>query len=799
MRSFLFAAVSISFLATACGGDGGSGPPQAGPPAALSIVSGTPQEGQAGQPLSQPLSVKVVDRENVPVSGAFVNFSIPLGGGSLSANVDTTGTDGVAAVTWTLGPSVGAARVEARVSGVAGAAVFNATVKAGPATALQQVSGPIVNSAAGFELPDSVSMKLVDNFGNAIAGTTVTFAVTAGGGSISPTTATTNAEGVAKANWVMGASGAQSLRVTASGLQTNVTGNASACNATTIPVGGVLTVGPTDPKCIVLSGTAQRYFVTVVNTTASASATGAFRVRGAGAGSGTTSTDVATSRANVSIAGPSAAARAEVEDARERMDTHDELMRANERVMQQMLPLVNAARPSLAKRSFSRVAVDPPRVGDTLTMRIPGNFANLCSLTGASTVRARVVFVGNRGVMLEDVASPLAGQFDDFYRQTGEEFDNTMWNILTTNYGDPLALDAQTDNNGRFFMLFSKVVNDMQGGTIAGFVSSSDFFSQTQCPASNVGEVFYARVPTVDADNFNSGTAKDWYRRTRTVMIHEVKHIVSFAERIKARAAAGTPVPAGFSEADRWLEESSAMLAEELWARTQYGYAPKSNVTYAQSVGCEVRPNGSSNPLYANCANKPLSMFDHFILFYDYQSGNEGLSPIGAASSNDFTFYGSGWSFLRYVIDTYAASESGFLTALTRETQLPGVQNIEARTGKSFVELINDWAIAVALDDYPNFTPASAKHQLASWNSRDVFNGMNTDFSSQGFFTRKVPLQIRPASFGKFSIDVSSVRGGSMAVFEVTGTQSNQQMFEFNGMAGASFPADMRINIIRVQ
>ena len=129
----------------------------------------------------------------------------------------------------------------------------------------------------------------------------------------------------------------------------------------------------------------------------------------------------------------------------------------------------------------------------------------------------------------------------------------------------------------------------------------------------------------------------------------------------------------------------------------------------------------------------------------------------------------------------------------------PGVQNIEARTGRTFADLVNDWAIALVMDDYPGFTPANPKHKLPGWNLPDIFAGMSTDFSNQGFFTDPTPLRVRPAAFGKFAIDVSSVRGGSMAVFEVTGTQAGAQMFEVNGLAGSSFPADMRVNIIRVQ
>src|SRR5699024_4496553 len=106
----------------------------------------------------------------------------------------------------------------------------------------------------------------------------------------------------------------------------------------------------------------------------------------------------------------------------------------------------------------------PPNVGDTLSLTIPTNFSNLC--TGGTPVRARVVFVGQHGVMLEDVNAPLAGEADTLYRQVGQEFDTNMWRLLNENFGNPLAMEGESymDNNERFFMLFSKVVNDLQGG-----------------------------------------------------------------------------------------------------------------------------------------------------------------------------------------------------------------------------------------------------------------------------------------------------------------------------------------------
>ena len=790
MRSALYSAVVVSLFIGGCKDSSG---PQFGPPATLTVVSGASAEGTAGAALAAPLSVKVADAQGRPVGGATVAFSIKSGGGSLSAGSGSTDGSGIASVNWTLGTSAGAAQAEARVTGITAPAVFNITVKAGAPTNLQRVSNPPGGSAAGYELIDSVAIRVTDSFGNAVQGVAVNFTVTAGGGTVSPATATGDSIGIARTRWTLGAPGAQQLRVDAGAIQTLVDATGAVCTQTQIAPGAVFTIGPADPRCVVLAGAGSHYFVTVVNVAPTAGSTNGFRFRGAGAGTSTTSGDVVT-EINRSFE-LNASGRAQLDDARKRIQAHDALMRENERVLNLLGPRLPAARAALRAQA-SVVPVPPPNVGDILSLRIP-NINNLCSMTGAVTVGARVVFVGQHGVVLEDTLSPTRAQLDTLYQKVGQEFDTDMWSLLNTNYGSPLALDSLTDNNARFYMLFSHVINGLNG--IAGFVASSDFFSQTDCPASNLAEIFYARVPELPSDPtnpFQTGTPESWYRTTRSIMMHEVKHIVSFAERF---ARNYTPT-ASYNAADRWLEESSAMLAEELYARHVYGYGAKQNVTYEQSVGCEVRPGGSVNPTYGNCGlGKPLSMFDHFILLYNYESNIEALSPLGALGAGDATFYGSGWSFLRWVVDTYGGSESGFLTAMTRETANPGVQNIEARTGRTFAELANDWAIALVMDDYPGFSPANPKHQMQSWNVPDIFAGMNTDFSSQGFFLNPVPLTLRAASFGRFAIDVSSVRGGSMAVFEVSGAPANTQLFEVHGLAGASFPADMRVNIIRVQ
>jgi hypothetical protein len=776
----------------ACGDS--SGPSKAGPPASLTVVAGGTQEGQSGEPLAAPLTVKALDNKQRPVPNAVVTFLVTAGNGTLSAPSDTTDANGVATVIWTMGSLLGNARLEARVTGLVVPAVFNAVVKAGAANAVEQASPSIGNSASGFDLLDSVAVRVVDRFQHPIANVPVTFSVTAGGGSITSASKTTGDDGIARTGWRFGTAGAQSLRASAGAFETTITGTAVNCGETIMAVGDIVSVNPGSPACLVLNGNALRFIVTVVNTSSFASSFAGFRFRGANPAPATVMS--ATSPATPLVRTTPAEYAALLSQERAQAHAHADIMRANTELLDQLAPARKAQLRQLQAAGKSIVQTVPlPNLGDVLPVRIP-SFQNLCSVSLAGAiVGGRVAYIGTHAIVLEDTLAPLRGQNDAVYQTLGQEFDDVMWPILTTNYGNPLAMDPQLDNNGRLFMLFSPRINTVQGGTIAGFVSSGDFFPITgapgqSCAASNFGEYFYARVPNEAGSGFTPGngtvTADEWLRETRTVIIHEVKHVTSFAEKF----ASPDIVPSGFFSQDLWLEESTAMTAEELWARSVFGYNIRGNVDYQSSIFCELRPtNATCQP------SKPVSLFDHFYWLSQFAQDPETKSPIDSPSG-DFSVYGSGWLFVRWLLDD-AASESAFLSAIAHETQRPGVESIEARTGKSFTELIADWGTAFALDDYPGFSPANQKYRILSWNVRDIYSRLNTDLPST--FTQPFPLKSRSAGFGQFIIDISGVRGGSMSIFEIAGTQSAKQLLEFKGAAGTEFPAEFRINIARVQ
>jgi len=101
----------------------------AGPPAEIGKVSGDGQTAPIDVALTEPVTVAVTDVYGNPVAGGTVTFTVTGGGGSVSPAQATTGEDGTAAATWTLGSDLGENTLTAEASGLAPVA-FTATAAA---------------------------------------------------------------------------------------------------------------------------------------------------------------------------------------------------------------------------------------------------------------------------------------------------------------------------------------------------------------------------------------------------------------------------------------------------------------------------------------------------------------------------------------------------------------------------------------------------------------------------------------------------------------------------------------------
>ena len=171
-------------------------------PQTLAKVSGDEQEGPAGGELAEPFVVSVLDQNGDPLAGTTVTFAVTAGGGTLSATADTTGENGLAATTLTLGSDPGGNTVEVTVAGL-NPKTYIALGVAIPRT-LSRVSGDQQQGTPGTTLSAPLVVSVLDQNGRALAGAAVTFAVTAGEGTLSATTATTDANGRASSTLTLG-------------------------------------------------------------------------------------------------------------------------------------------------------------------------------------------------------------------------------------------------------------------------------------------------------------------------------------------------------------------------------------------------------------------------------------------------------------------------------------------------------------------------------------------------------------------------------------------------------------------
>jgi alpha-tubulin suppressor-like RCC1 family protein len=188
---------------------------------AQTVMSGTIAPESVGVQVSVRLPT---DTSRSYVVGLPVTFGVTSGGGSITPAAVNTNSQGVARAVWTLGAAMGQHVATATLGG------RSVTLSAlGVAPTLTAVGDSQV-AYVGTTPIESVGVR-VTSLGccNGVAGVTVTFAVTGGGGSITPAQALTDANGTARVQWTLGSApgintatatvGTQSVTLTVRGIQ----------------------------------------------------------------------------------------------------------------------------------------------------------------------------------------------------------------------------------------------------------------------------------------------------------------------------------------------------------------------------------------------------------------------------------------------------------------------------------------------------------------------------------------------------------------------------------------------------
>ena len=175
-------------------------------PTTLLIISGDDQAGLTGEPLTNPFVVEARDENGNPLEGVTVIFAVSAGGGSLSDTSVDTDANGLAQSILTLGGDPGTNTIEVAVEGIAKAEIFNAEAALPPPEPanLAIISGDNQTGLTGEPLTNPFVVEVRDQYGDPMAGVTVTFAVSEGDGALSTGAATTDANGRAESTLTLG-------------------------------------------------------------------------------------------------------------------------------------------------------------------------------------------------------------------------------------------------------------------------------------------------------------------------------------------------------------------------------------------------------------------------------------------------------------------------------------------------------------------------------------------------------------------------------------------------------------------
>jgi len=182
-------------------------------------ASGNAQTGAVTTTLADSIRV-IVTLNGTAQAGDTIRWAALGTGASVSPAKSVTDATGIASTTWTLGQTAGQQSATATFAGATGSPVsFSATAGPGAATQITLQSGnaqtALINAVFGAPLV----VKISDQFGNGVAGDTLTWASVLGIASVNPAKSTSSATGLAQTAITAGSgAGQDTITATATGL-----------------------------------------------------------------------------------------------------------------------------------------------------------------------------------------------------------------------------------------------------------------------------------------------------------------------------------------------------------------------------------------------------------------------------------------------------------------------------------------------------------------------------------------------------------------------------------------------------
>ncbi len=393
-------------------------------------------------------------------------------------------------------------------------------------------------------------------------------------------------------------------------------------------------------------------------------------------------------------------------------------------------------------------------------------------------VSARAKAIRSKVAIFVDTLAPPGGLDSTALDSVARVFDQRLYAIDTAAFGR----ESDIDSNTVVLVLMTNTVNKLvtasecqQNGFVAGFFFGVDLDPRFRNDSrSNKGEIFYSIVadPTGTLSCSHSGGEVQAF--VPVTFIHEFQHMISFNQHVLVGGSVNGEL--------LWLNEGFSHYAEELGGRS-YELNPDARLADCTigTIACR---------FYAGDLLNASSYLD--------STSKHSLMPtegIGTLAER-----GSGWLFVRYLVDQYAAgTTTASWNALTRslvQTNRSGVANIEFVTGTKFDTLVGRWALANWVTDVPS-APAELKYK--SWNLHSVYSSLHTQRPQ--LFRNFYPL-VPTVSAGR-DVNLSGTLRSGSPIYHLATQPAGDPGFtlSFTAPSGGLISAALkpRLNVIRLQ
>ena len=642
-------------LLLGCGGDGGTGPPATPPPtpppppvpASISVWP----DRHSFTALGDSLDLRAEVRS--PIGGTLPNETVTWVGGDRNvAIVRSTGTQTGRVISLGTGQTY----VGAAAGGVT--ASISVTVTQRPAS-LALEGDDLLALRPGASV--RVSGHVRDRNGYGVPGVRADFRVEEGGGTVDPSSATTDADGQSVVSWTLGTSSTQALSMTADTLSTRFA--APLCSP--LPLGAQLRLGeprvldPADSACGVSVSAPEEgtyYRATLVSFVDGGAPDDVTLTVGGG--------DASAGARRVVAAPP-----ADVLALSDPMDPHGGAYDRNREVFSWMArPDGPRPLPDLGGRLSGR-REDPPQTRE-FRWGQPGTLEDNCRV-GRSFTGVLLAHNDDIAIYADDTLSPpIAGGEAQVVADIYEAYGAPTIRAYFPGTGD-------VDGDGRVLVL----VQDM---TPLGFVWAGNLLSTEDCPASNQAELIY-----VDEDAVRPGAGLI-ANATRTV-VHEAKHVSSHHQHIRRAEVLGRHQMDIRHPA--WIEEGTAEIAAEVAARLGWeaigGPPPGAMVTSYEIRGAD----GTALHMWTPEVRGIRDILEAYGVVI-------AMQPNSITEGNP---YGAGWGFFRFLGDWIGGAgrsrlgDAGLFARLNDATTQVGMDGLLEVTGRTFEELMIGYAQAVSL------------------------------------------------------------------------------------------------------